>query len=106
MANTAIALDEVNHIRLAAGREPVAQIPRGIKGSACDCPVARALKDVIPAVNVTTTTISGRSFPRAAVVASVTGGDVSGDVVHLNTSPHIAEFVKDFDAGRLNQYVA
>lgn len=99
MANLNTVLDKVNAARVAAGAHPLDALPRGRKGNAESCPLARAFQDAFPGARVGSelTGVPDTSAPR---VASAMGGAVADNFSSIIRLPHeLRQFVRDFDNG-------
>lgn len=88
----------VNDARERAGEEPLSELPKGYRGSAGACPVAKALPGKGRNVGLAS---AGWSTPRRLF------GLTLGEKHHRRTLPFpVAAFVWMFDAGQFPEYDA
>lgn len=101
MANTCKVLEKVNAARVAAGLSYLDSLPKGVKGSSKDCPLARALRplDGADGVSVGGTTASGINPAHGEKIAFAMGGSYNRDTRTLALPGELRRFVADFDGG-------
>lgn len=83
-------LEWVNREREAHGYGRTPGIPKGLRGSACECPVARALRPLDAEVGPDT-------------VAYLNGD--GGEIETFDTPEPVKHFLRAFDRGDLEHYV-
>lgn len=96
----AASLEFVNLIRATCNKPPLKRLPKGTRKSACDCPIARALKTIDDQVDVDDDVIM---FWDEAVVARLHAqfGRRRINSQGLLTPPVVVvRFINNFDRGK------
>lgn len=106
MANVSAVLDGINAGRTVLGGHLLYDLPKGVRSRSCECPIAKALRDLDPGVRVNGDRISGLSSYKAFQFAAAIGGEVSSHngVATIKVPDTWREFVSEFDSGLLPQY--
>ncbi len=101
------ALVAVNEIRLKQGRDPIPELPKGLRGNQCECPIARALTAHVgrwESINgaVALGFDDEEAAPKAAEAlgARVLRGGGLLDLPLVKAPTAISDFAVLFDAGR------
>lgn len=89
-------LSEVNKIRVALGGKPLLAIRKG-KTDSNQCPIARSLNDLIPAVIVGGNVILGLTPEEAQIVSHALGCEVADGEVMVWHPDMLRNFVWNFD---------
>ena len=102
----------MNKIRIKQGRDPIPELPRGLRGNQCECPIARALSAHVgrwESINGAVA-IGFDDEDAAARAAEALGAQVhrGGDLLNLplvKAPTAISDFAVLFDIGRFPELV-
>lgn len=106
MANLATVLEKVNAGRVACGALPLNDLPKGFRSDNKRCPLARALKEALPGIEVGSSAANNVKRDRAPALAAAIDGrviDING-TASVQLPVELQQFVSDFDQGRYPQY--